>query len=98
MAKKAVNRSKRKGKRLVAVIAVFLCAAMIVEAFYVGGRINKYEAREEALNKQIEEQIQESERLQEESEFVGTLEYIEKIAREKLGMVKDDEIILKKEE
>ena len=33
--------------------------------------------------------------LQEERENMDTLEYIEKIAREKLGMVKEDDIVFK---
>lgn len=45
------------------------------------------------LQEQIEAEIELSEKLQEEQSIVGTPEYIERKAREKLGYVKKDEIV-----
>ena len=90
--------SKRKEKRLVVIMALVLCAVMLIGAIRMGNRVAEYEARESELTEKIAEQQSESERLQSESEYVKTIEYIEQIARQKLGMVKEDEIILKKEE
>ena len=49
------------------------------------------------LNQQISEQQQESEELVKESDYVKTEEYMEQVAREKLGLVKENEIIFQKE-
>ena len=43
----------------------------------------------------IEQQIQD---LEDEKEYVGSDEYIERVAREKLGWAKDNEIVFKKGE
>ena len=90
--------SRKKEKRLVVIMAVVLCAVILISSLQLGNRVAEYEARESELNEKIAEQQSESERLQSESEYVKTIEYIEQIARQKLGMVKEDEIILKKEE
>ncbi|MBQ9827872.1 MAG: septum formation initiator family protein [Lachnospiraceae bacterium] len=90
--------NKRKEKRLIAILALVLCAVMFVGSLRLGNRVAEYEERENELQEQIAEQQKESERLQSESEYVKTIEYIEQIARQKLGMVKKDEIILKKDE
>ena len=45
----------------------------------------------EMLNKEIED-------LQEQYENIDTPEYIEKVARERLGMIKPNEYIVKKQE
>ena len=51
--------------------------------------------REENLRAQVEEEKKRAEDLEEERVYVQTKQYIEKVAKEKLGLVNPDEIILK---
>lgn len=55
--------------------------------------LKAYSASIEELNNQIEEQNSLQEELTKQNEYKNSDEYIEKLAREKLGMVKSDEIV-----
>lgn len=52
-----------------------------------------YETRAEALSQQLEEEQARTEEIKELKEYMQTDEYAEQAAREKLGLVKDNEII-----
>ena len=52
-------------------------------------------AQEEELIAQIEEEKARTEEIEELEAYVGTEEYVEQIAKDKLGLVYEDEIIFK---
>ena len=54
-----------------------------------------YQIKEEELTRQLEEESKRAEELEEQRIYVQTKEYIEKVAKEKLGLVNPDEILLK---
>ena len=51
--------------------------------------------KEETLQKRLEQEEQRAEQLEEQRIYVQTKQYIEKVAKEKLGLVNPDEILLK---
>ena len=55
----------------------------------------EYQVREENLRAQVEEEKKRAEDLEEKRVYVQTKQYIEKVAKEKLGLVNPDEIMLK---
>ena len=55
----------------------------------------EYEIRLENLTAQKEEEEQRALDLEEERKYVQTKEYIKEVAKEKLGLVDPDEILLK---
>lgn len=55
----------------------------------------EYQIREENLQAQVDGEKQRAQELEEYRVYVQTKEYIEKIAKEKLGLVNKDEILLK---
>ena len=54
-----------------------------------------YQIKEENLNRMLAEEQERAKRLEEQRIYVQTKEYIEKVAKEKLGLVNPDEILLK---
>ena len=60
-------------------------------------RRDEYATKLEAIEKQMSEQEARAEELEAERLYVQTKDYIEKVARERLGLVSPDEIILKPE-
>ena len=52
---------------------------------------NELMAKKESIMEEIES-------LENEKEYVGSDEYVEKVAREKLGWAKDDELVFKKKD
>ena len=55
----------------------------------------EYQIREEALEKQKTEEENRARELEEYRAYVQTKQYIEEIAKQKLGLVNPDEILLK---
>ncbi len=103
--KKNRSRSKAKQKKglqnirksILGICAVFMLLVCVVSV----GSINlhtknkEYMAQEEELIAQIEEEKQRTEEIEELEEYVGTSEYIEQVAKDKLGLVYENEIIFK---
>ena len=54
-----------------------------------------YQIKEENLAAQVEAEENRSEQLEEYRVYVQTKQYIEKVAKEKLGLVNKDEVLLK---
>ena len=54
-----------------------------------------YQAQEAELQKQIEDEKERASEIDELEEYVGTDEYVEEVAKDKLGLVNKNEIIFK---
>jgi cell division protein FtsB len=57
-------------------------------------KVNEMEERLNRLSQEYEEEIEQNQKLKEEIERVKSPAYIEKVAREELGLVKPGEILL----
>ena len=55
----------------------------------------EYQMREDALVRQLEQEKTRADELEEYRVYVQTKQYIEEVAKQKLGLVKPDEILLK---
>ena len=93
------RRNKRRsrnslGNRMVGSLAVVV---------HIGGtslreRDLEYQAREQALEKTLAKEEARAAELEEYRVYVQTKQYIEKVAKEKLGLVNKDEILFKADE
>lgn len=77
----------------VVVLAVLVSIGMIVKGFMYQPAISAHEKRKAEIQENIEYEKQRIKEIDEVTEKVGTDEYTEKVAREKLGMIKSDEIV-----
>jgi len=84
-------------KRRINLILLFLMSGLLVYFVitYIGQQeeINKIENEMKALQNKIEKEKELQEELLRQQDIIETDEFIEKIAREKLGMVKEGERI-----
>lgn len=55
----------------------------------------EYQLREQTLKQQVEKEENRAKELEEYRIYVQTKQYIEEVAKQKLGLVKPDEILLK---
>ena len=55
----------------------------------------EYQLREQTLNQQVAAEENRAKELEEYRIYVQTKQYIEEVAKQKLGLVKPDEILLK---
>lgn len=79
-------------------VVLLFCGALFYGTKKLQARDEQYAAREKKLEEQIEEAKEEAEELGEMEIYVQTREYIEKLAREKLGLVMPGETVLKPNE
>ena len=60
-------------------------------------QLNFYQEKEASLNDQIEEEKERTEEIDKTKEYMETDEYAEDVARNKLGLVKDNEVVFEEE-
>lgn len=101
---KETRRSKRKrrerwGNRFALIGITFVVGSMALVVNTRSAKLEEknltYQAKEANLRAQLEEEKERAEELSEERVYVQTKQYIEKMAKEKLGLVNPDEILLK---
>ena len=98
--KRRVRKRKKTstGKIYVAVIMLFMIGVMTFQMVNLYRKNQEYKKTEEALQEQLDSAKEKQEQLKEQEEYVGSDEYIEKEASEKLGLTHDNWIIFKEKE
>ena len=95
--KKRKNMGKRKRNRiamaLIGVIALFLLSFLLYQRNKAQEQIARYNAQEVALKEKIEAENARTKEIDQLKEYMKTYEYAEEVAREKLGLVKDNEVV-----
>lgn len=80
---------------LITLVALVLLAAMVLNGHTLQKKIAGNNTRLEELQGQIEEEEQRTKEIEELQDYMKSDEYLEQTAKEKLGFVKDGEIIFK---
>lgn len=98
------SREKKRDKwgnrmALIGITVVVLSLAVVIglKSKSLKEKDLAYQIREENLLAQKAEEEERKEELEERKIYVQTKQYIEEVAKEKLGLVKQDEILLKPE-
>lgn len=96
MGRRQRNRVKtKKGKWIVVMVALILCASLYVGQVNLSKKSSVLSAKKAKLTSEIELEKERKQELDNQETYMQTDEYTEKVAREKLGMVKDNEILFK---
>lgn len=101
MSRRIVVRKKRQNGFSVALVIMVILMLMIVITY---GRIDlqkkqdEYTLKEEQLLEQIEVEEKRAEEIEEYRKYTQTQKYVEEVAKEKLGLVNENEIIFKSED
>ena len=86
---------KRTGIGIIAIIVLLICATVAYKRVGLSEDSERLISKIERLNWQIKEQEERATDIKNLSAYVQTKRFIEDTAREKLGLVYEDEIILK---
>ena len=100
MARKAAYRRKRHNKTgmlLVTTVVLMMLIVVAVKSVELREKRAFYAMREEALMQEIEAEEARTEEIAEYEKYTQTKKYVEEIAKEKLGLVYEGEIIFKDE-
>ncbi len=104
MANRGKNRAKRGRKRVnrhkssmlvVSAVLLLLVVVISIDGMRLRAKDKEYQAQEIELERQIEEEKARSAEIDQLQDYVGTDEYIEEVAKDKLGLVNPNEIIFK---
>ncbi len=91
------RRRARTGRICITCMVLILAGILSFQIVRLYQKDMDYKEQEEQLAEQLAEEEQRTEQLEEEENYVGTDDYVEDIARSKLGMVYPDEILFKEE-
>ena len=103
MKKPGKGKGKRKigynylGMTGITVIALVMLGSLMMQARTLQNRLDYYNSKASALEKSIESEKDRTKEIDAEKEYMKTDEYVEEAAREKLGLVKDNEIVFQEE-
>ena len=102
MARRKIRVRKKKQNSLAMLLVLMVVFVMMVVVFVnsrsLKTKLANYKQREATLSEQIEQEKQRAEEIEEFEKYTKTKKYIEDIAREKLGWVYEDEIIIQTED
>lgn len=83
---------------MIVFVVIVFCICIGVKAHSLRAEKEKLTAKQEMLEKQIKSEEQRAKELEELEKYMQTKKYMEDIAREKLGLVYPDEILVEPEE
>lgn len=75
-------------------VVVVFCLCIGVRIYSLKAERDELEARQEMLEKQIKSEEQRAQELEALEKYMQTRKYMEDVAREKLGLVYPDEILI----
>nr|WP_317356837.1 septum formation initiator family protein [uncultured Tyzzerella sp.] len=92
---KQIENKKKSSKfnKLYFITMFFVVLSFSSYLFYKYDNLMEYNEKIQQLNEEIDAANKKNEELKYQTEYKNSNEYIEKIARDKLGMVKNNEII-----
>lgn len=83
---------------LVSIVVVMLLVVIVVKSVQLADKRAEYDAREEQLLEQIADEEKRTQDLIEYEKYTKTAKYVEEVAKDKLGLVYEDEIIFESED
>lgn len=89
------KRQNRLGMFLVSAVVIMLLVVVSVNSVLLKQKQESYAAREAELDVLIAEEEERTTELEEFQKYTQTQAYIEEVAKEKLGLVKEGEIVFK---
>ena len=92
-------RNENRLGMMVAMMAILIMTAVVgVNSISLKQKEEQYAAREQELISQIEAEEKRAEEIEEYRKYTQTQKYVEEVAKEKLGLVNENEIIFKSED
>lgn len=93
--KQRKSRKKSNSRVYFATISVVLVLVLSVQMVRLYQKNQEYVKQEEALNRELVEQQEKQQELADFEGYINSKEYVEDTAKEKLGMVYENEIIFR---
>ena len=85
------------GMAAIAIVVLILLVGLTMQSNNLKARIAVYDAKAAALKQSIEDEQDRTKEIDEQKEYMQTDEYNAEVARDKLGLVKGNEIVFEEE-
>lgn len=100
--KRRITYKKRSQNRLAMILAVtvmlIILIAVGIRGISLRAQLSEYNERKAELQQQIADEEERTKEIEEYGKYTQTDAYVEEVAREKLGLVKENEIIFRNED
>ena len=100
MARKVAYRKRKQNKAgmlLVTAVVIMMLAVVMIKSIELRQQRDAYADREQQLMEEIASEEARSDKIAEYEKYTQTKKYVEEIAKDKLGLVYEGEIIFKDE-
>jgi len=87
------KKQNRFGMITVSAIVILFCSVIAFNNIKLKAKQDEYNKKIEALEAQIEDEHERTKELEEYEKYTKTSKYVEEVAKEKLGLVYEDEIV-----
>ena len=91
------RRQRHSGVWMVTLVVAIMFVGVNVSSSKLSAKLDTYHEKEAYLEQQIAEQAVRTQEIEEYGKYVQTDKFVEEIAKQKLGLVYEDEIVFKKE-
>ncbi len=91
--KRRLSTGNRLGMCAITVIVMALLIGMLVQSQTLRAKNAEYEVQKAELEEQIRDEEVRADEIEELSDYLNSDEYIERLARERLGLVCKDDVI-----
>lgn len=92
---KRTNRENKVAMIGISIVVCMLLVILLIEGSSLQIKYQANEAKQAQLNEQLAAEQARTEEIEELQKYMQSDEYAEKIAKEKIGLVKDNEILFK---
>ena len=95
--RKKKKQQNKKGLPIVAFVVVIFCLVLGIRTFTLKQQRDELAEKRAAIEKEIASEEQRTKELEELEKYMQTKKYMEEVAKEKLGLVYPDEILIEPE-
>lgn len=92
---RAKRQQNKMGMFLVTMVVFMMLVVVSIKSYDLIQRQKEYDVRISALNEELATEEKRTEEIEEFKKYTKTKAYIEEVAKDKLGLVRDGEIIFK---
>ncbi|MBQ4059378.1 MAG: septum formation initiator family protein [Lachnospiraceae bacterium] len=88
------RQGNNKGLSMIAFVVVVFCLVLFVRVQNLKSQSEELAEKKASIEKQIQEEEKRTKELEELKKYMQTKKYMEEVAKEKLGLVYPDEILI----
>ena len=94
LSRKKKRKKQSKGRTFIVMAVIFFCVCINVKGRDMKKQSMELVERQQELENQIEQENQRAKELEDLQKYMKTKKFVEQIAKEKLGLVYPDEIVI----